>query len=168
MIRKIDDIRIAMHHEAIQCALALALTLPDICGEIAYPRELSEKKRYAEWCDANFDFDDSHVGFGTEKAELNGELLYALRCAFLHSGNDNLLSQPAGERAQITAFRLLPPDQLNGYGYRYKISQTSVETYIDVCYLINKLCSAAEEYYNSVPNKSVFENHDICQINRTH
>ena len=151
-----------MQHGAIQCALALALTLPDICGEIEYPCEPSGKKRYAKWCDANFDFDDSHIGFGTEKAELNGELLYALRCAFLHSGNDDLLSQPAGKCAQFTAFSLLTPDRLNGcYGYRYKISQASVETSFNVCYLIDMLCSAAEKYYNSVPNKSVFQNHDI-------
>ena len=142
-----------MANKAFQSALALALTLPDICGEIEYPTESSGRKRYAKWCDNYFDFNDGHVGFGIEKAELNGDLLYALRCAFLHSGNDDLLTQPA-------KFSLLSPDQLNGYGYQYKVNSTSAETSIVVDYLIDKLCSAAENYYDSADDKSVFESHN--------
>ena len=91
---------------------------------------------------------------------MNGDLLYALRCAFLHSGNDDLLTQPAGKNAQITKFSLLSPDQLNGYGYQYKVNSTSAETSIVVDYLIDKLCSAAENYYDSADDKSVFESHN--------
>lgn len=160
MKEKINDIKEAVANKAFQSALALALTLPDICGEIEYPTESSGRKRYAKWCDNYFDFNDCHVGFGTEKAELNGDLLYALRCAFLHSVNDDLLTQPAGKNAQITKFSLLSPDQLNGYGYQYKINSTSAETSIVVDYLIDKLCSAAENYYDSADDKSVFESHN--------
>ena len=51
MKEKINDIKEAVANKAFQSALALALTLPDICGEIEYPTESSGRKRYAKWCD---------------------------------------------------------------------------------------------------------------------
>ena len=39
LIRLIDDINRALENEAYFAALALALTLPDICGKAKYPNE---------------------------------------------------------------------------------------------------------------------------------
>lgn len=163
MEQKINDIKLALHCNAFQSALALALTLPDICSQIEYPNEKVVSKRYSDWCNKYLNYSDAHIGFGTESAELNGKLVYALRCAFLHSGNDKILSQPVANGATITKFILCKPGGLNDYGFRYKITNVSVETEIDVEYLIDLICEAVQKYYNSKTDKTVFDDH-ICMI----
>lgn len=163
MKRKIKDVKNALKCGAFQSALALALTLPDICSQIEYPNENGVGKRYSDWCNKYIDFNDGHVGFGTEDAEMNGDLVYCLRCAFLHSGNDDILSQPAARDATITKFTLCEPNGINGSGFRYKVSNKSVETTIDMEYLVDLICEAAQKYYDSQADKTVFDDY-ICMI----
>ena len=44
--RIINDINKALDAEAYMAALALVLTLPDICGKVAYGETLRNKERY--------------------------------------------------------------------------------------------------------------------------
>ncbi|WP_273832345.1 hypothetical protein [Guptibacillus sedimenti] len=44
MLDKIKDIKIALNNKSYLSALALSLTLPDICGQIEYP-DLKKKWR---------------------------------------------------------------------------------------------------------------------------
>lgn len=46
MLEKVKDVKLALKGGAYQSALALALTLPDICGQIEYPNEKSVGERY--------------------------------------------------------------------------------------------------------------------------
>lgn len=163
MERKIKDVKNALKCGAFQSALALALTLPDICSQIEYPNENVVGKRYSDWCNKYLNLSDCQVGFGTEDAELNGKLVYCLRCAFLHSGNDDILSQPAARGATITKFTLCEPNGINGYGFRYKVNDTSVETTIDMEYLVDLICDAVQKYYDSQTDKTVFDDH-TCMI----
>lgn len=51
VIRLVQDIRKALENELYFVALSSALTLPDICGRVAYPAERSSRKRYILWYD---------------------------------------------------------------------------------------------------------------------
>ena len=66
-------------------ALGIALTLPDICGNIAYPNtKVADhyKKWYCEYVNPI-----SALKF---KDGFDEEICYKLRCAYLHSGNFDL------------------------------------------------------------------------------
>ena len=68
------------------------------------------------------DFSECYIGFGTEEAELNGKICYALRCSFLHCGNDDILSQKVAKNCTIDNFELRTPNGIEGgYGYAYRI-----------------------------------------------
>ena len=77
-------------------ALALALTIPDICGRLSYPDLVKKsQERYKKW------FDEYLLCF--YEIPLNGRMFtfmsggdcYALRCALLHEGRDDVASQKA-------------------------------------------------------------------------
>lgn len=51
--RIINDINKALDAEAYMAALALVLTLPDICGKVAYGETLRNKERYIKWYEDN-------------------------------------------------------------------------------------------------------------------
>lgn len=86
MLNKIEDIKKALGAQAYLSALALTLTLPDICGKAKYPNEKSTKVRYVNW------YDEYVTPYTTPEGiedipKLDGKRCYALRCAFLHEGS---------------------------------------------------------------------------------
>lgn len=64
-------------------ALFLALTLPDICGKIEFP-DKNSSKRYIEW------FEKYMTRYLINVPATD---FYALRCAILHEGTDNIMEQ---------------------------------------------------------------------------
>ena len=49
-LSRIDDIEFCLEHERYMAALALALTLPDICGKAEFPsKHTSVTERYIKW-----------------------------------------------------------------------------------------------------------------------
>lgn len=85
-------------------ALALALAMPDICGHLQSPG-LPSSKRYVAWCETYL------VPTYTQEMPtgpyvfLGAEDTYALRCAFLHQGSDEI----GGQRIQkaLDGFRFV-------------------------------------------------------------
>jgi hypothetical protein len=75
-------------------ALALALTVPDICVSLEADDEWTDGKRYAAWFDTNLKRAYGPNPFFREGA-LSGADCYALRCAVLHRGQDDISKQPA-------------------------------------------------------------------------
>ncbi len=97
MLRDIlDDLEKAVKGKAYFSALALALTLPDICGKIEY-HNLDDRGKYIKWFD---EWIYQYLKIPTSKvdafekydelAKFDGEVCYALRCAYLHAGNFEL------------------------------------------------------------------------------
>lgn len=89
-------------------ALALALTLPDICNG------LDEKKGHRAFADWFEKYMSKHyismVGPKREKSVfLTGDDFYALRCAYLHGGTDEILGQRA--RQILEKFEFCAPIQ---------------------------------------------------------
>ena len=76
-------------------ALAIALTLPDICGAVDDPGTNNSKARYVTWWDR---YMADHYRCTPDEDEewyepftyLPGSEAYALRCAYLHSGTDDV------------------------------------------------------------------------------
>ena len=79
-------------------ALALSLALPDICGRIQNPKS-SVGDRYTAWWERYVmsKYMDHNPGTNDLVPLLSGADAYALRCAFLHEGSDDITTQKARE-----------------------------------------------------------------------
>lgn len=90
-----DAVEKALSSANYYAALIVALALPDICGWIQNPKTRS-KKRYIEFFETMM---IAHylveVRPGVLFPLLNGDDFYALRCAMLHQGTDDITSQDA-------------------------------------------------------------------------
>lgn len=85
--------------------LFISLTLPDICGKIDEP-EAGSKKRSINWFDKYLKpIYTSNIGPDRkEHVFLSGSDFYALRCAYLHEGSDDINSQNARETLEKFKF----------------------------------------------------------------
>lgn len=84
----VEAVRKAIKNKNWYGALFIALTLPDICGKIDNPRESSSQIRYSKWFEK---YMEKYSGF------LPGSDCYALRCALLHEGTNDITQQRASE-----------------------------------------------------------------------
>lgn len=92
-------------------ALATALTLPDICGWLEEPN-MGVGERYKLWYD-NY-VKEKYTLFYDESEKvkstcLSGTDCYALRCAYLHNGKDDITEQDA--RESLNKFLFLTPSK---------------------------------------------------------
>jgi hypothetical protein len=94
IINLTDSLKLSLETKNWYSALALGLTLPDICSRLESP-EVYSSVRYPGWF-------DKYVGryymrtIGPEKENyvfLSGKDAYALRCSFLHQGDSNIDQQ---------------------------------------------------------------------------
>lgn len=164
MQQLIAEIRKALESGYFRCALGMALTLPDICGQVEYPKEKSVGARYKQWCD-NYLYNQGFFTNTSDEEELktgkqkyiDSNLCYKLRCAVLHSGNTDL-----GDDT-LPIFQLHLGDKKGTGIYIEKTVQFGSNTYIniDVHHWCLVLCNAAEEYYNNHTQKYLFENHYV-------
>lgn len=166
MKNRIQEARNCLKNGLYEAALALALTLPDICGQVEYPSIAKVGERYTKWLDNFMDKTVLYDSFFDKVASfqpLKSQDIYKLRCSLLHSGDQDISNNT------IDHFDLVKPGGLgivaNGknYGYRYgkeTLSDGSVKhtACIDIKYLSEMLCDAAEKYYNT-RNPSDFEDH---------
>jgi len=113
-------------------AIAIALTIPDICSKITYDSK-SNGIKYAKWFDdfvgsnykTNYSQDllESVRKHSTEKdyqnllkgTKLSGNDCYALRCAYLHEGIGEILTQKAREILDEVKF-IEPNQRMNMHG----------------------------------------------------
>lgn len=125
-------------------ALGIALTLPDICGNVAYPGTkvaVHYKKWYDEYVNP-ISVIRSEEGFIT----VDSEVCYKLRCAYLHRGNFDLGNgSSVKDIDQFTIHYNRNPD------FRFiRIAQSVGGKYqmdIDLGVLCWQLCAAATEFY---------------------
>lgn len=151
---KINEINQAIRYELYNCALSLALTLPDICGKVEFPNEFSPGKRYKDWFSLyavpNFTVEASKLP-SSEIASytwLSAEECWALRCAFLHAGNYNM------ECVSLANVHI-HVHKRNSENYSHMVRDTQYVDW-DVIELCKKLCLTASEYYYSIEDKTRF------------
>ncbi len=106
----LNSVESALAQRNYYAALAMALTLPDIIGWVKDPSECS-KRRCVKWFDAYMAkkyHRPAKINM-TEKQFLSGSDFYALRCAYLHEGRDEILEQRA--RSVLESFQFVVPPE---------------------------------------------------------
>lgn len=88
MIKQIvNDINKSLDCESYLSALALTLTLPDVCGKAEYPN-LKVGEHYIKWYDEYIGKYETYDGRTTPY--LSGEVVYSLRNSYLHQATPNI------------------------------------------------------------------------------
>lgn len=105
----IDATKRSLRERNHYAALAMTLALPDICGWISDPNAGS-RARYVQWFDGFLKNKYvCQVGADHSKHQfLTGNDFYALRCAFLHEGRDDITDQRAQEVLTQFQFTVAP------------------------------------------------------------
>ena len=168
MLRKIiDEIEKSIKNECFLAALALALTLPDICGKAEYPTEKCDTKRYISWYNAYVGkFEKPSDPYGTDMPYSSGEIVYNLRCTFLHQGTPNIdVSKVHEERCRVDRFALVITDDYDSglsmvaYGKGMKIVKREVTVNIKhLCYI---LCNTASNYFHANKERFNFFDYEL-------
>lgn len=70
----IEEIKGCIEHDFHFAALALALTIPNVCASFEKQGKASGEN-YADWCNR----------YVKPELEIDGDIIYSLRCSFLHS-----------------------------------------------------------------------------------
>lgn len=168
MNRKIQEIRSSMQNKCFLSALALALTLPDICSQVEANVALSSRQLYIDWVDKHINKEYFKTGLsGFEDAEFAGNVCYSLRCSYLHSGA--LEVENSKLNVHINEFELFIPKSMskdvrgkpNGFSYKIKTledGKKEIKVELNIQLLCEALCDAAEEFYNGFPDKTKFIN----------
>lgn len=162
MIKKINDIRNALNNGTYYCALALALTLPDICGQVENHLKSGDRNSYIKWVNDYIeekDYKSPLAGF--EAQEFTGEMCYSLRCKVLHNGNTDVKNEKLN--VFVDDFILtFPSDKnyYNGFVYIEKANGKTI-THIGIDYVCERICDAAEKFYNNWPCKEDFEKYSF-------
>lgn len=153
-VNKINEIKSALNSELYNCALALSLTIPDVCGKVEYPNE-KNKLRYINWFHKHAEkyFTVLATKLPEEKIVeykwLTAEECYALRCSVLHAGDYDVEGIKLNQ-IHIHAHKR----ERENYSHTIRDSKYIDADVIDLC---EKLCLAAEEYYNSIEDKVRFD-----------
>ena len=119
MNRFIDAIKNCLENKNWYGALFIALAMPDICGNLIYPT-LNPRERYMRWFNTYIaHFYKANVGADLSSFKmpipdfipnrisaifLNSSDCYALRCALLHAGTDDITGQSVSEVLQRFVF----------------------------------------------------------------
>lgn len=125
MQRFTDAVRDSLAARNWYSALSLALTLPDICGTIDTPTELSSQKRYAAWFDTWLSdlYTQDMSGNGDMHIFMSGTDCYALRCALLHQGVADIDGKAQLVRDALSRFIFTTPPQ-GGSNHCNQINRT--------------------------------------------
>lgn len=133
--------RAALSDSNWYAAIALAMSLPDICASIDRPGPGISRDRYAEWWTQRvagwFWIKPDPGEEWTAHSLLTGNDAYFLRCAFLHSGTGT----PDDRRRVKERFRfMLSPSR--SYGQ----SRDEREVSLNVSYLVEAVCQGVEQW----------------------
>lgn len=171
----IKEIKSALSNEEFLAALALALTLPDTCGKAEFPTK-GNRDRYIGWYDqyvgqyekppkANTDNNSTPSVFD-DMPYMSGEIVYSLRCCFLHQETLNIeLKQIHDPQCQVTHFTLIIANAMNGGSSSVSsncIMDSERRTLeINIVNLCCKLCLVAKSYYEDNKEKFDFFQYDL-------
>ena len=168
-LSRIDEIEKCLENGLYLAALALALTLPDICGCAEYPGE-GTGVRYKGWYDQYIGVNEKpNDPYGADMAYLSDEVVYNLRNHFLHAGNPNIdKDEIKDELCKIDHFSLLISDDVLGdtssVSYGPNLCVTERGYTVNTKLLCLRLCKAAKQYYEDNKEKFTFFQYDIHEI----
>ncbi len=126
-------------------ALTLALALPDICGWLENPKVSSRARCIAWWNKFLIAKYTSKVGANyDETVFLNGNDFYALRCAYLHQGGDDITDQNA--RYIINKFMFVAPKENIYFHCNTKINDVHETLQLQVDVFCRDICFGVEQW----------------------
>jgi len=127
----------------------LALAIPDICGWLENPTQTS-KERFVAWFNVfMLDKYTSYIGPNREKhIFLNGVDCYALRCAFLHEGADDITRQRS--RRALNDFQFVVTRE----GWTIHCNQSNQTLQLQVDVFCEDICQAAEIWIKDIAIKN--------------
>lgn len=173
--RIIREIKSALNNEEFLAALALALTLPDTCGKAEFPTKGNRDRyigRYDEFVGkyekppkAKSD-NDSVNNLFDYMPYMSGEIIYSLRCCFLHQETPNIEKDRIRDpQCKVTRFTLIIAGAING-GSSSVSSNPFIESEkrtleINIVNLCCKLCLVAKSYYEDNKEKFDFFDYDL-------
>ena len=167
--RIIDEVKRSIDNECFIAALALALTIPDICGKAEYPNS-GVTDRYIKWFNTYIGaYEKPSDPYGTDMPYSSGELIYNLRNSMLHQGTPGLdASKVKEERCKVNEFVLTISNEFDSgvscvsYGANNAIVNRMLE--VNVVTLCSKLCAVAKVYYAENQNKFDFLQFELKDI----
>lgn len=132
-------------------ALALTLTLPDICGKIEFPNMKSGKDRYTHWYnDYIYKYDSTDEFENLDKVD--GRAVYELRCNLLHDGSSDIGEYMKKQKREIepTNFVFELTDSITSYSKSWgdNVDDHSIRIRIGVNDFCKNVCSTAKNFYN--------------------
>lgn len=140
----LNAVETAIRQQNWYAALATALALPDICGWTEDPQAKS-KARYVNWFDRFLrPLYTRQIGAdGRELTFLTGNDCYALRCAVLHEGRDDITDQAAREVVERFEFIIAPP------GYRVHLNMFGSQLQLQVDQFCADMVSAVRSWWGT-------------------
>ena len=174
----ISEIENCLKKECYFAALTMTLMLPYICGKAEYPLETSSHKRYKDWYQKHIG--QYHKKFGLSESKefadqpyLSDEVIYSLRCSFLHSGVTDIEGKITEKRNMVSKFVLRYPPRgeydhygstvLSGYSNDGKLE---IQEYtVDILFICKTICNAAKSYFEENSEKFNFFSNNIINPN---
>lgn len=141
----INALETSIRTENWYSVLFISLSLPDICGKIDEPT-LGSKQRTINWFNKYLrKIYTRQIGPNRiEHTFLSGSDFYALRCAYLHEGSNDITSQKAKET--LERIRFIQPDT-NVCIHRNQINNT---LQLQVSEFGKEILEAVKEWTNDV------------------
>jgi hypothetical protein len=144
MQRFIGAVRMSLAEKNWFSALAMSLTLPDICARIEGLQGKSEA-RYIQWFDRNLlDVNSADLPGLGRTVFLSGGDCYALRCAYLHEGTDEVGAHHRARRA-LSKYHFRAP---GGLGLHRNLFNGILQLRIDL--FCEEICVAVELWDKSL------------------
>lgn len=157
--------RTAVREKNWHAALALALTLPDICARLQSPEVQSSRVRYVKWCEAHLAprYTFPIGAEGVPHVFLGGDDCYALRCAVLHEGADNIVGQRARKALEEFVFSAPPTG-----GGMIHCNQVDSKLQLQVDIFCLDVCAGVEEWVQEVARKDAAVNGRMAGLMLVH
>ncbi|PEW16953.1 MULTISPECIES: hypothetical protein [Bacillus cereus group] len=164
MDKLIKEIMSSLDNKNYLSALALTLTLPDICGKIAYPEIKgygAVGKRYAQWYNEYIHKFENLDGM-EDVDRFDGDAVYKLRCNFLHDGSSDIREYMRGKYNQTESkdFVFELTDTITSYSKDWEDNEDdcNIRIQIGVIDFCRKMCWTAENFYNKNSEQDIFNN----------
>lgn len=147
-------------------ALTLTLTLPEICGKIAFPKK-SPEQRYNKWYNKYVyepmpKTDSDYI----RQIYYSSEVIYALRRTILHEEDAVEATKKVRKKLGLKnyqSFNFVLTKSTSSYSKQFRGSNThkkpDVFIEIGVKSFCEKVCAAAKDFYNETKkDKNIYEN----------
>ena len=134
-----EDIERAIRAELFYVAVAVTLSLPDICAGLISPQTdpFTNGKKYKAWCDENL---------AKRFTQLTSDDIYRLRCGVLHQGK---FGHPQA-RFDRAMFVLPDRDRLMATGFMRNVGVEGTLLAIDLVDFCRQIIEAARFWYEKV------------------